>query len=99
MPMNIVISEDDLHDLIVQSLHHGHSMPKMDIANGVATTLINDAPIKPMVFHKEYDGFESLADLNRDASEAFDESINEGATLLPDGEFDGTVTMILTYSQ
>lgn len=93
----VVMAEDDLHDLLVETLKRGYGLDKLDLVNGIADTIIHDAPVKPVMFNKDYSGFESLADLDRDATEAFDEQYNEGARMIPDGEFDGTVTMVLTY--
>lgn len=47
--------------------------------------------MKKVIFHKEYFGFEDLADLERDISEMWDD--NED---IP-GEFEGTVKVTIEY--
>jgi len=50
-----------------------------------------------VLFEKKYEGFESLADIDRDVSEAFDGDFNPPAEVLL-GEFQGTVTVTITYT-
>jgi len=53
---------------------------------------------KPIViFDKNYEGFEAMADINRDISEAFDGDYNPKSTILS-GEFQGTVAITITYT-
>lgn len=49
-----------------------------------------------LIFKKEYEGFESLSDIGRDVSEAFDKDFNPDVAFLP-GEFQGTVRVIIEY--
>lgn len=51
-----------------------------------------------ILFEKKYEGFESLSDLGRDVHEAFDHRFNPAVKDLP-GEFQGTVTVKITYSE
>lgn len=52
----------------------------------------------PMViFHKEYEGFEALADVERDVGEAFNGDYNPKSSILM-GEYQGTVTVTITYT-
>lgn len=51
-----------------------------------------------ILFDKKYEGFESLSDLDRDISEAFDADFNPAAAGIP-GEFQGTVRVQITYTE
>jgi hypothetical protein len=48
------------------------------------------------IFEKNYEGFESLSDIERDISECFDERFNEQMKFIP-AEFQGTLTVTITY--
>jgi len=50
-----------------------------------------------VIFTKDYEGVESLYDLGRDVSEAVDDDYNPKAKILM-GEFQGTVTVTITYT-
>lgn len=47
-----------------------------------------------ITFTREYHGFESAADIERDVSELFD---NPGFAQIP-GEFQGTIKVVITYT-
>lgn len=49
-----------------------------------------------VIFHKDYDGWESLQDWDRDMSEAIQSDMNTEAWML-NGEFEGTVRVTITY--
>lgn len=51
---------------------------------------------KIRIWQKDYVGFESLSDLDRDISEAFDEKFNPAVKQLP-GEFEGTLRVTIEY--
>lgn len=48
------------------------------------------------IWAKDYVGFESLSDIERDVSEALDERFNPAAKLLP-GVFEGTLRVTFDY--
>lgn len=48
------------------------------------------------IWEKEYSGFESLSDIDRDISEAFDEKFNPSAKELPP-EFEGNLIINMSY--
>lgn len=50
-----------------------------------------------IIFHKNYEGFESLSDIDRDVAEALDSDFNPVAENIQ-GEFDGTVRVVITYT-
>lgn len=50
-----------------------------------------------VIFQKKYVGFESLYDIERDISEAFDTDFNPAAKDIP-GEFQGTIQVTMTYT-
>lgn len=50
-----------------------------------------------VIFQKKYGGFESLYDIERDISEAFNPDFNPAAKDIP-GEFQGTVQVTITYT-
>ena len=52
--------------------------------------------MKKEIFNKDYEGFESLYDIQRDVIECFDPAFNEEAKDIP-GEFQGTVNVTITY--
>jgi len=53
---------------------------------------------KPVVvFEKEFHGWESLQDWDRDMSEAIQSDYNPVAKIM-DGEFEGTLTVVMVYS-
>jgi hypothetical protein len=49
-----------------------------------------------VVFHKNYNGFESLQDYHRDISEAIDSDFNPVMKMIP-GEFKGTISVTIIY--
>lgn len=51
-----------------------------------------------LIFEKDYEGFESCYDLQRDMIEAFDPRFNDGAKNLSP-EFNGTLTVKMTYKE
>jgi hypothetical protein len=51
-----------------------------------------------LISQKNYEGFESLSDLSRDTEEAVDSEFNDKAQCL-DGEFQGTLTVRITYTK
>ena len=51
-----------------------------------------------VIFHKVYDGFESLSDLQRDLVECMDPDYNSHVNDIP-GEFQGKMTVTITYSE
>lgn len=50
-----------------------------------------------LIFEKDYEGFESLSDIERDIIECFDPQFNEKAKDIP-SEFEGTVKVVITYT-
>lgn len=50
-----------------------------------------------IIFQKEYDGFESLADMERDIFECFDPRFNPDVKEIPD-KFEGTVKVTIEYT-
>lgn len=53
--------------------------------------------MKKLIFRKEYNGYESLSDVDRDISEAFDGKFNEAAKDIP-SDFEGVITITIEYS-
>ena len=49
-----------------------------------------------VLFQKDYVGFEALADIERDLSEALDSDSNPAAAIRQ-GEYQGTVRVTITY--
>jgi hypothetical protein len=49
-----------------------------------------------VIWEKDYGGFESLYDLERDISEAFDSRFNPNMNEI-DSEFQGTMKVVITY--
>lgn len=49
-----------------------------------------------IIFEKNYEGFESLFDIDRDISECFDENFNPNMVGIS-GEFQGTMKVLITY--
>jgi hypothetical protein len=50
-----------------------------------------------VIWSHKYHGFESLSDLERDITEAFDDRFNPAAKVIP-GEFQGTVKVTIEYT-
>ncbi len=51
------------------------------------------------IWEKKYHGFEDLADLERDVSEALDPAFGEIKEEVLDPEFQGTLTVTMTYEK
>ena len=51
-----------------------------------------------VIFIREYEGFESISDIQRDVIECFDESFNKLAEGLP-SEFRSKITLKITYEE
>jgi len=51
-----------------------------------------------VIFEKEYSGYESISDLERDMIECFDPKYNKEARHIP-GEFEGNVRVKVTYEE
>lgn len=96
MSSKCILSEEELHSLLVEAIKRGSVLQKVGIANGIADNMIDEIS-QTVIFEKEYNGFESLADIERDVYESFDPEFNEGANVLPDAPNIGTVTVLLTY--
>lgn len=53
--------------------------------------------MKTVTFKKDYVGFESCSDIERDILEHWNENFNPAAKAYESGEFQGTVTVTITY--
>ena len=54
--------------------------------------------METLILKREYSGFEDLYDFDRDMSEALDSDFNPAAKIIP-AEFNGTVTVTITYKE
>lgn len=94
----IILTETELHALVVKGIEAGVDMNDDQLANGIADIIIQEAELDTQIWSKTYNGFEDLADMGRDVDEAFHPDMNPASESLPP-EFTGNVRVAITYEE